>query len=101
MFDDHDHPIFETLECLKGLRGDEYPDDVDVMDALIRADKCGVLVQAATPVRKYLKDAKAYLSGWGHYRTTWLYADNLKEAGGQALIWADKMVALDKEKADG
>jgi len=101
VFDDHDHPIFETLECLKSLRGDDYPDDVDVMDALIRADKFGVLVQVATPVRCYLKGGNVYSSGWGHYHTTWLYADDLKESGGQAFLWAHEMNLLDKRKADG
>jgi hypothetical protein len=60
----------------------------------------GQLIQLATPVRfDFSEDGACFCTSWGHYHTTWIYADNDQAAVAAALAWKDAMAEADKAAA--
>lgn len=59
----------------------------DNASALESAGLLGLAIQFASPVRRY-HSANSYSSGWGHYRTVWIYADTYEQAWQLGVVWA-------------
>lgn len=96
-----DAEIYQDLPQLKQFAGEEneYPERDAVADVLRNVG--GFIVQAATPVRRPMKGSKtAYMSGWGHYHTGWLYAKSESDIAAKIETWATDIHARDmKAKA--
>lgn len=93
----------ETIDVLAKLFGiDESvfgpePNTEYVTQILIDYRKFGFLVQAATPVRKYVTE-HSWRGGWGGYYTKWLYAETLEEVMAMAMEWGKERHASDFAK---
>jgi len=90
-------PLYQALPALSRFcAGDEYPEPQEVAEALILARAGGFLVNAATPVRRYLKGSTtSYYAGWGHYHTGWLYASDESAICAACEAWANEHHAAD------
>ncbi len=83
---------------LKSLVKNETLDDEEVSEGFLeicgQEGVCGLLGQAATPVKQYSADGKSASFTWGHYHTAWFYGENLDEIVRKAAAWcADKEAA--------
>ncbi|POZ80214.1 hypothetical protein [Burkholderia contaminans] len=61
----------------------------------------GFLVQVATPVRAYTGDGDSYFCSWGHYRTHWLYGDDLASLMPKIEAWVNDCCADDRKASNG
>lgn len=105
---DHDSthlaPLTDHIPGLAAFMGSAAFEDIEAMqmaDWFISHNVYGFLAKVATPVRKYFPDGLSYLSGWGHTRFTWIYADTIELLAERALAWAGKEVAEWKAAATG
>lgn len=78
----------------------ETIDAEELLTAAHRAGKFGFLVQVALPVRQYDKPTDdIYRSGWGHYRTHWVYVEKVEDVVQAAQPWVDRSIATDRKEA--
>jgi hypothetical protein len=91
----------ECSSCAgKKMVREENIDAEELLTAAHRAGKFGFLVQVALPVRQYDKpDDDIYRSGWGHYRTHWVYVDKVEDVVQAAQPWVDRCIATDRKEA--
>ena len=71
----------------------------EVADVLQMERKEGLLVCAATPVRKYSDNGNVFYSSWGHYVLKWFYTETLEDAELKAVEWAQELHNKAREKA--
>ena len=91
------HQLYDELPQLKQFAA-EGASGADVAEAL-RFVGGGFLVQGASPVRRYDRDGASWSSGWGHYRTCWLYAADEAGIVKRLVEWAAENNAADRVKA--
>jgi len=71
-----------------------------IVEWLFKEQRLGFLIQVATPVMKITGNRRT--CSWGHYATTWFYADTLEEAIEKSLGWvAERREAEGKQAANG
>lgn len=90
-------PLYAQLPMLAQFCGDEDVEPERIAYAIQRVP--GFLVQAATPVRRYMGDKGVFVSGWGYYHTEWLYARTEAQIAKVCLAWAKQSAKADKAKA--
>jgi hypothetical protein len=93
--------LADPLPMLTEFIGDGNDADAEaqekVTNALAGTD--GFLVRLASPVRSYEPGSEAFMSGWGHYYTTWIYAPTIDALPDQIEAWVEEMAARDKATA--
>jgi len=87
----------EVLKALD-LEIDADADKEEISSTLYDNNKLGFLIQAATPVPKFLSSSSSTHSGWGYYATKWIYAENINEAISKAHEWAEEYYQEQKVK---
>lgn len=94
-----DAPLYTQQPKLKPFAaGDAWPEVFEVADALLMEG--GFLVEAATPVRTPVGKDGAYMGGWGHYHTEWLYAATEADIARVCVEWAEACHAEDEAKSE-
>lgn len=75
-------------------------DDIDMSEvgqSLADSGRLGFAVQFGTPVRTYRSNS-SWWSGWGLYKTCWIYAESFEEAWELGEAWAEQSATDDLEK---
>lgn len=101
--DDYEPRCF-TGDLPPGFKGPLEDDDLErneragIIAETVTGDATpGFLVEIGTPVREW-RSNDSYTYSWGHYNTTWLYAETLDDLTKKAVAWADERIAASKKK---
>lgn len=70
----------------------------ELLELARRKRKYGFLLKVATPVRNYFEGNSCSFS-WGHYRTTWIYSEDMIESLPTVEAWVEARCAEDRERS--
>lgn len=100
------HPSLSSIAASLRIDADDDDDDEaddddidmsEVGQTLADSGYLGFAVQFGTPVRNYRTNT-SWWSGWGYYKTRWVYAESFEEAWDLGVAWAEQSASDDLEK---
>lgn len=74
-------------------------DAFELLERIRLRSQWGFLVQAATPVRRYVDDSDTCQFSWGAYYTRWVYGEDLTSVVPEIQKWVRQCVADDRKES--